>query len=218
MTPIAVVDYCKGNLRSVEKGLVAAGFDAFVTASPAAIATASGIVLPGVGAFADAIAYMEASGQKEAVLEAVSRGVPFLGICLGMQLLFERGDEGAPEGRWNAGLGVLPGHCERLSGEGVKVPHVGWNTARYSGVVDPLFVGIPDEAHFYFTHSYVAVADDPACVTSVTEHGTSFPASVRSGRVHGVQFHPEKSSTIGLAVLANFGRIVEAAATERKQA
>lgn len=210
---IAVVDYCKGNLRSVEKGIVAAGYDAFITADPERIAAADGIVLPGVGSFYDAATYMETSGQRDAILSRVAEGVPFLGICLGMQLLFERGTEGGDG--MTRGLGLLPGYCERLSGEGIKVPHVGWNTIDLTDEKDPLLAGIPDGAHFYFTHSYNCVPADPRDVSSTTEHGIVFASSVRRGTVHGVQFHPEKSSTIGLVVLGNFGRIVEQATHER---
>lgn len=211
---IAVVDYCKGNLRSVEKGLQSVGYDAFITSDPDRIAQADGIVLPGVGAFCDAATYMQVSGQAEAVVHRVGEGAAFLGICLGMQLLFDKGSEGARDG-WIEGLGLLPGRCERLSGENVKVPHVGWNIATFTGQPDPLFEGIPSGAHFYFTHSYNCVPQDESCVTSTTEHSMSFPASVRLGRVHGVQFHPEKSSTVGLALLRNFGRLVDQAKDER---
>lgn len=221
--PIVVVDYHKGNLLSVVRGLAEVGGEASVSDDPAAIAGASGIVLPGVGSFEDAMSYMNESGQADAVREAVGRGVPFLGICLGLQLLFERGDErtdgklhGAsdPE-RWVDGLGVLPGSATRLRSGRLKVPHVGWDQIHPTahGQACPLFRGVPEGANVYFTHSY-ALDDDveDAVVATRTHYVRSFASSVWSNNVYGVQFHPEKSSATGLRILTNYVDIVRGGA------
>lgn len=215
---IAVVDYRKGNLMSVERGLEAAGGEALITDDAATIARADGIVLPGVGAFADASATMQQLGQLSAIRERIAAGVPFLGICLGMHLLFEEGVEGAPdeddgESSHNAvGLAVLPGVVTRMpkldaAGASYKVPHVGWNTVSF-GEDCPLFEGVKDGEYFYFTHSFI-VPDGPFAIGKTT-HSVTFPSAVRYGDAcFGVQFHPEKSSDAGAAVLRNFVRIVE---------
>ena len=205
---IAIVDYRMGNLRSVEKGFEHAGVsDVAVTDDPAEVARAAGIVLPGVGAFRDAAANLRESGLREVVLDRVAHGTPFLGICLGLQLL---ADVGYEDGEWE-GLGLVPGTCERLPA-GVKVPHIGWNTVEYPRA-SPLFDGVPEHSAFYFVHSYCLVPRDPDVIVGSTEYGVRFAAAVQSGdALFAVQFHPEKSSTLGLKVLANFGRIVEEAA------
>lgn len=215
---IAVVDYHKGNLMSVERGIEAAGGEALITDDAGVIARADGVVLPGVGAFADASATMIELGQMDAIRERIAAGVPFLGICLGMHLLFEEGTEGAPdeddeESSHNAlGLAVLPGVVCRMprvdeAGNTFKVPHVGWNTVAL-GEGCPLFDGIPTGEYFYFTHSYIAPSG-PFAVGETT-HSVAFPSAVQYGDAcFGVQFHPEKSSDAGAAVLRNFVRIVE---------
>ena len=214
--PIVVVDYHKGNLLSVVRGLSEVGGEASISDDPAAIAGASGIVLPGVGSFEDAMSYMSESGQADAVREAVGRGVPFLGICLGLQLLFERGDErtdgklhGAsdPE-RWVDGLGVLRGSATRLRSGRLKVPHVGWDQIHLTahGQACPLFRGVPEGANVYFTHSY-ALDDDveDKVVATRTYYVRSFASSVWSENVYGVQFHPESVMTPdGKLILKNF--------------
>ncbi|MFA5844476.1 MAG: imidazole glycerol phosphate synthase subunit HisH [Coriobacteriia bacterium] len=201
---IAIVDYRMGNLRSVQKGFEHAGVaGVVVTGDPATVAAADGVVLPGVGAFRDAAANLKASGMREVVLDRAGTGVPLLGICLGMQLLATTGlEDGTHEG-----LGLVPGECRRLPA-GVKIPHIGWNTLEYPKE-SPLFEGIPQGSAFYFVHSYHLVPDDPAAVIATTEHGTTFAAAVAAGSVFAVQFHPEKSSELGLRLLANFARIVE---------
>lgn len=203
---IAVVDYCKGNLRSVERGLIRAGGKAFITDDPSAIASAEAIVLPGVGAFADASATMLQTGQMQAIREALSRGVFFLGICLGEHLLFEEGTEGSDHAE---GLGVLPGVVDRIpefdsQGNRYKIPHVGWNSIEFDeSCTCPLLEGIPVGEYFYFTHSYCAPASQATIAT--TTHSVTFPSVVQSGeRIFGVQFHPEKSSDAGARVLRNF--------------
>jgi glutamine amidotransferase len=201
---IAIVDYRMGNLRSVEKGFGAAGVSGVVvTDDPRVLSSARGIVLPGVGAFRDASANLTASGLRDVLIERAAAGVPLLGICLGMQLLASVGLE---DGEWE-GLGLVPGVCEKLPG-GVKVPHIGWNTVDYPRD-SPLFAGIEEGSAFYFVHSYHLVPDDPAAVIGSTEHGVRFAAAVASGNVYGVQFHPEKSSERGLALLRDFAAIVE---------
>lgn len=221
---IAVVDYHKGNLKSVERGLAAVGADARITDDPAVIGRAGAIVLPGVGAFADAAATMIELSQLEVVRERIAAGVPFLGICLGMHLLFEEGEEGARETAEDEepdrphGLAVLPGVVGRLAdtdaqGRLYKIPHVGWNTVSAcdgDAFASPLFEGIASGEYFYFTHSY-AVPDTPATI-GVTQHAGLFPSAVAYGDcAFGVQFHPEKSSDTGAHLLANFVRIAASA-------
>ncbi len=214
---IAVVDYKKGNLLSVERGLRAVGGDARITDDAATIAAADAIVLPGVGAFADAVATMNELGQMDAIRSRVSAGVPFMGICLGLHLLFEEGTEGAPVTGNPRGLGILPGCVDRMpaadaAGNAFKVPHVGWNTVEFvsageagaAGATEPcpLFDGIPSGTYFYFTHSYIAPETKAAVAT--TTHSVTFPCAVQHGNVFGLQFHPEKSSDAGARVLRNF--------------
>lgn len=203
---IAIIDYKMGNLRSVEKSFTHAGVNEIVvTDDPAIIARADGVVLPGVGAFRDAAANLKASGVEDVMRERIAAGVPFLGICLGMQLL---ADTGLEDGEWT-GLGLIPGVCDRLPA-GVKIPHIGWNTVEYPHA-SPLFDGVPESTAFYFVHSYRLSPADESVVIGSCEYGVRFAAAVQSGNVFAVQFHPEKSSTMGLKVLANFGSIVEGA-------
>ena len=215
---VAVVDYHKGNLLSVERGLAAAGLQVRVTDEPAVIAQAAGAVIPGVGAFDDAMAYMRDSGQADALCDLARSGVPILGICLGMQLLFDRGSEHAQPPTpgeaipWTPGLALMRGDVERLRGEGgVKVPHVGWNSVEFTSAARhcPLLEGVEDGMYFYFTHSYVCVPGDTECVVGTTEHGQRFASAVWDGaNLFGVQFHPEKSSEAGAQLLRNFAAIV----------
>ena len=207
MSPrIAIIDYRMGNLRSVQKGFEHAGVtDVVVTDDPEVVSAADGIVLPGVGAFRDANANLRASGLESVLRNRIGAGTPFLGICLGMQLL---ADVGLEDGEY-AGLGLIPGTCERLPG-GVKIPHIGWNTVEYP-VNSPLFDGIPESTAFYFVHSYRLVPRDSSVIIGSTEYGVRFASAVRSGNMYAVQFHPEKSSSAGLQLLANFGRIAEGA-------
>lgn len=194
---IAVVDYCKGNLRSVERGLINAGGDARITDDPNVIAQAKAIVLPGVGAFADASATMLKTGQMQAIRDAIAQGKPFLGICLGEHLLFEEGTEGAER------IPEFDGQGRRY-----KVPHVGWNSIEFDeGCSCPLLAGVTPGEYFYFTHSYVA--PDTQATVATTTHSITFPCVVQKGAlVFGVQFHPEKSSDAGARVLSNFVKLV----------
>ena len=228
---IVVIDYHKGNLLSVQHGLAAVGGEAVISDAPEDISAASGLVLPGVGSFESAMEYVNASGQGEAILDALDRGVPFLGICLGLQLLFARGEErsgerglpheneepvaaGTPgDDRWVAGLGYFPGSVTRLRSGRLKVPHVGWDQVYPTAVGESsrLLRGVPSGANFYFTHSYALADDvDPALVAARTHYARSFGSAIAQGAVFGVQFHPEKSSATGLVVLSNFVDIVRA--------
>ncbi len=206
---IVVVDYHKGNLKSVERGLIGVGADARITDDVAEIAQADAIVLPGVGAFADAARAMRELGQDEVLLDRIQAGVPFLGICLGLHLMFQGGAEHAEGDKPTPGLGLIPGVVDALPktdmrGNSYKIPHVGWNSVDYlSKRPNPLFEGIPDREYFYFTHSY---APPHACeAIATTTHSVTFPCAVQVGsRAFGVQFHPEKSSDAGAKLLANF--------------
>ncbi len=207
---IAVVDYGMGNRRSVEKALEHAGVRASVTADPDELRAADGLVLCGVGAFAAGAGRLAESGLGDLVRDRVADGTPLLGICLGMQLLFERSDERGG----GAGLGLLPGPVRRLeAAPGLKLPHIGWNlvTWRPTGSGDrgedgrPTLQGtLPDRTAFYHVHSYVAHPEDPADIVAHGEYGGPFVTAVERGRVYGAQFHPEKSSTDGLRVLRRF--------------
>ncbi|MCI8469099.1 MAG: imidazole glycerol phosphate synthase subunit HisH [Eggerthellaceae bacterium] len=206
-----IVDYHKGNLRSVERGLAGAGMEARVTDDASAVAAADVVVLPGVGAFADAATTLTELGLDDAVRRAVDGGAAFLGICLGMHLMFEAGEEHAPEGGpLPRGLGLIPGTVAALprrdaAGRAYKVPHVGWNSVEHDGAA--LFEGIPSGEHFYFTHSFAA-PDGPATI-GTTVHAAPFTSAVQvPGRpVWGVQFHPEKSSDAGARLLRTFVRL-----------
>ncbi len=200
--PIAIVDYGAGNLHSVAKAAAAAGLCAVVTGDPGRVAAAQAIILPGVGAFAQCMAELAARGLTEPLRAHLAAGRPLLGICLGLQVLFERGEEGAGA----AGFGHLPGTVCRLSAPGLKVPHMGWNAVRPLRS-SPLFDGIPSGAYFYFVHSYQAMAQDRHDVLAVADYGGPVTAAVQRGQVFAVQFHPEKSSVVGLRLLRNFAAL-----------
>ncbi|HMM20097.1 MAG TPA: imidazole glycerol phosphate synthase subunit HisH [Selenomonadales bacterium] len=196
---IAIVDYGMGNLYSVGKAFTRLGVAAAATSDALAIRRADKIVLPGVGAFGDCMRNLEACGLVEVIREVVAAGKPFLGICLGMQLLFEGSEEdpGVP------GLGILPGLVRRIDAPGMKVPQMGWNSLELTGE-SPLFAGLPAPAYVYFVHSYHAVPADGKVVTAVTQYGGQVTAAVGRGNLQAVQFHPEKSGTVGLKILENF--------------
>jgi glutamine amidotransferase len=196
---LAVVDYGMGNLASVAKALARSGADVRVTQSVREVAAADGVVLPGVGAFRDAAARLEQTGLGDAVLGRIAAGTPFLGVCLGLQLLFESSGEG---GRW-PGLGVLPGAVERLR-TGLKVPHIGWNDLDWGPAGAEMARGLPSPATVYFVNSYAAVPSDPSVVAATTDYGGPVVAAVARDNVWAVQFHPEKSSGVGLTLLAGF--------------
>lgn len=194
---VVVVDSPVANLTSISSALRAAGADADVTADPARIESADRIVLPGVGAFPAAMAWLDASGVAPALRTAATRGASILGICLGMQLLFERSREERP----TQGLALIEGEVVPLSSE-LPLPLVGWNRVQSNG--DPLFAGVGSPADFYFVHSYRVVPGGGIDVIATASYGGDYPAAVRRGRISGVQFHPEKSSAAGLRLLANF--------------
>jgi glutamine amidotransferase len=196
---IAVIDYGMGNLASVAKALERSGADVRVTESAAAVRNAAAVVLPGVGAFRDAAARLEHSGLGAAVLERIAAGTPFLGVCLGLQLLFESSGEG---GRW-PGLGVFAGTVERLQ-TGLKVPHIGWNELAWTAAGAGMAHGLPAAAAVYFVHSYAALPADPTIVAATTDYGGKVVAAVARDSVWAMQFHPEKSSVVGLTLLAHF--------------
>jgi glutamine amidotransferase len=200
---IAIIDYGMGNLRSVQKGFEKMGVDASIAGKPEEVDQARGVVLPGVGAFADAMANLRSSGMIEAVYRAVEAGKPFLGICLGQQLLFEASEE------WGLtkGLGIFKGRVRRLP-DGLKVPHMGWNQAEIQRP-DPILEGVPQSSSFYFVHSYYVDPEEQEVVLTRTEYGVSFASIVGRDNVYGIQFHPEKSSGMGLKILENFGRMVK---------
>lgn len=202
---IAIIDYDAGNLRSVEKALEALGQQVIVTKDAETIRQAEKVILPGVGAFGDAMANLQRLGLVEVIRETAASGKPFLGICLGLQLLFEDSDEtpGVP------GLGILRGHIKWIPEQpGLKVPHMGWNNLElhHDGA---LFRGLPEHPYVYFVHSYYLEAEDPDIVTATAEYGVTIHASVQSGNLFACQFHPEKSSQIGLAILKNFAELPE---------
>lgn len=208
---IAVVDYGMGNLRSVVKGFEQVGVAAQVTADPAVVAAADGVVLPGVGAFGMAMDHLRAAGLDTAIKAAVAKDTPFLGICLGLQLLFSESEEFGPV----RGLDILPGRVVRFFPDGaptgVKVPHMGWNSLQF-GTPTPVLREVAEGTYVYFVHSYYVVPADPALVATSTEFGGfRFTSSVARGNLYACQFHPEKSSTRGLRLLKNFGDVVAAA-------
>jgi imidazole glycerol-phosphate synthase subunit HisH len=196
---VALVDYGMGNRRSVEKALEHVGATVARTADRDEIAGADAIVLPGVGAFPEAMRRLRSLALEDVIRERADAGVPLLGICLGMQLLFERSDE--HEGA--TGLGLLPGTVTRLDAPGLKIPHIGWNEVAFTRA-SPLLEGLGERAAFYHVHSFVAVPDEESDVLGRGDYGGPFTSIVGRGDVYGVQFHPEKSSAAGLALLANF--------------
>ena len=196
-----IVDYGSGNLRSVQKAFEHVGVPAVVGSDPRAIDDAAALVLPGVGAFGAGMAQLESKGLVEPLLKRLEAGVPFLGICLGLQLLFEASEEdpGVP------GLGLIRGDVRALPST-VKVPHIGWNQAELC-VPSDLFDDIPDGSAFYFVHGYAVVPRSPGDVLCVTDYdGVTFVSGIEAGNLVAVQFHPEKSSTLGLRFYRNFAR------------
>ena len=200
---IAIIDYDIGNIHSVHKAFKHIGADVIVTSRRADIARGDGVVLPGVGAFGDAMANLRRLKLLDPIRRIIEDGVPFLGICVGMQVLFDASEEMG----LHQGLGVLPGSVERFGG-GLKVPRIGWNQIRPQGD-HPLLAGIPDGAYVYFAHSYRVVPADPDIVTATTDYGGTYPAAVASGSVCGIQFHPEKSQHVGLRILSNFAAMAQ---------
>ena len=198
---IAVIDYDAGNLKSVEKALIFLGETPVITRDREELLAADKVILPGVGAFGDAMDRLHQYGLVDVIKEIVKKGIPFLGICLGLQLMFESSEESPGV----EGLGLLPGKILKIpETPGMKVPHMGWNSLK----IDPnsrLFKGIPDGSYVYFVHSYYLQAEDPSIVKASAVYGnTTIHASVEQGNVFACQFHPEKSSAVGLKILKNF--------------
>jgi glutamine amidotransferase len=198
---IAVVDYGAGNLRSVAKALERSGLVAVVASDRAALKRADGVVLPGVGAFANAVANIRDKGLDDALRESIAAGRPYLGLCLGLQVLFDESDEHGPV----AGLGLLPGRVERFAerdadGRPLRVPHIGWNRVRFRGS-HPMLERMPAEDCYYFVHSYKAVPARSQDAVGLAEYGGDFAAAVASERLFAVQFHPEKSQSAGKKLL-----------------
>ena len=197
---IAIIDYDAGNIKSVEKALRRLGQDVKVTRDREEILHADKVILPGVGSFGDAMEKLVNYGLKDVIYEVVDKNIPFLGICLGMQLLFERSDETPGV----EGLGILKGEILRIPETfGLKIPHMGWNSLNFHGN-GKLFKGLPSEPYVYFVDSYYLKAEEEEIVTATAEYGTCIHASVEKGKVFGCQFHPEKSSDIGIQILQNF--------------
>lgn len=202
---IAIVDYGMGNLHSVGKAVERLGYEGFVTGDEAQILAADGVILPGVGAFGDAMEHLRATGLDRVVRTVAASGTPLLGICLGMQLLFAESEE---YGR-NEGLGLLPGKAVRFAGtEGYKVPHMGWNRLAFRQPESPLLQGL-EEGHVYFVHSFHVLPEQPEDLLAVTDYGHPVTAIVGRANVLGMQFHPEKSGALGMALLRNFLALVE---------
>ncbi len=197
---VTVIDYGVGNLRSVTKALEFLGSQVVLTSDPEQVTKASKLVLPGVGAFGTGMANLHQLNLVEAIQDAARRGVPLLGICLGLQLLFDESEE---MGR-HKGLGLMSGKVVRFPERNdLRIPHMGWNALRIRKR-DPLFQDVPDGAMVYFVHSYFPVPDDPSVIAATTEHGVEFVSAIAVDNIFGTQFHPEKSSQVGLQILRNF--------------
>jgi len=202
---IAIIDYGMGNLRSVQKGFERMGHDAVVTREPTTILDASKVVLPGVGAFPDCMRNLEEYGLIDAVKRSISSGKPFLGICLGLQLLFTESEEFG----LSRGLDVIKGTVVRFRGpqfKDLKIPHMGWNAVSIKRR-PPAMADVPDGSHFYFVHSFHVVPDDPGIVATTTDYGAEFVSSIWKDNVFATQFHPEKSQALGLSILKHFGEM-----------
>ncbi len=197
---IAMIDYDAGNIKSVEKALQKLGAEVVITKDAQTILQADKVILPGVGAFGDAMANLKKYGLVEVIREVVAKGTPFLGICLGLQLLFERSDETPGV----EGLGILKGEILRIPECGeLKIPHMGWNSLHFQNE-GRLFQGLPEQSYVYFVHSYYLKAEEEVIVKATTEYGVTIHASVEKDNVFACQFHPEKSSDVGLQILRNF--------------
>ncbi|WP_346354807.1 imidazole glycerol phosphate synthase subunit HisH [Azotosporobacter soli] len=196
---IAVIDYGMGNLYSVEKALLSLGAEVIVTSDPVVIKNAAGVILPGVGAFGDCMANLQKARLVETIQEVCRSHTPFLGICLGLQLLFEGSEEdpGVP------GLGVFQGMVRKITAPNLKVPHMGWNSLRYA-TASYLFNKLTSDNHVYFVHSYHAVPEQRELITAWADYGSEVTAAVGKNNIQAVQFHPEKSGRVGLMILRNF--------------
>jgi glutamine amidotransferase len=197
---VAVLDYDAGNIKSVEKAIISLGETAVITRDRDTILKADKVILPGVGSFGDAMEKLKSYGLVEVINEVVENNTPFLGICLGLQLLFESSEES----KGVKGLGILKGKIVKIPDNmGLKVPQIGWNSLKFPNK-GRLFTGIKEDSYVYFVHSYYLKADEPEIVTATTDYATLIHASVEKGNVFACQFHPEKSSDVGLQILRNF--------------
>lgn len=197
---IAIIDYDAGNIKSVEKALQKLGAEVVITKDAQEILAADKVILPGVGAFGDAMANLKKYGLDEVIHQVVEKGTPFLGICLGLQLLFERSDETPGV----EGLGILKGEILRISDrDDLKIPHMGWNSLHLQNQ-GRLFTGLPEQSYVYFVHSYYLKAEEEEIVKATTDYSVNIHASVEKDNVFACQFHPEKSSDVGLQILKNF--------------
>jgi len=208
---IAIIDYGAGNLRSVANAVSRLGYQAKITSIPHEMLTAQAVILPGVGAAADTMANLQTLGLVSPIRRFIAEGRPFLGVCIGLQILFS----GTEEGGWHECLGIIPGVVRRLP-PGLKIPHMGWNQVKQK-ISHPIFSGIPDEANFYFVHSYYVEPDDRSLVAGETEYGVSFCSVIAKGNLVATQFHPEKSGEVGLKIYDNFIRIALGAKVSRLQ-
>ena len=200
---IAIIDYDAGNIKSVEKAMLLLGQEVKITRDKDEILNADKVILPGVGAFGDAMGKLHQYGLVDVIKDVVKKGTPFIGICLGLQLLFESSDETPGV----EGLGILKGKILRIpDAEGLKIPHMGWNSLKFPKE-GRLFKGLPEDSYVYFVHSYYLAAEDESIVTATTEYSTLIHASVEQGNVFACQFHPEKSSDVGIQILKNFVEI-----------
>jgi glutamine amidotransferase len=206
---LIVVDYGAGNLRSVAIALARLGFDPLVTSEPRAVESADALIVPGVGAAADTMSNLAQRHLVEPIREYIASGRPFLGVCMGLQVLFSVSEEGGE----HPCLNILPGRVRRLP-DGLKVPHMGWNSVGQRRP-HPIFDGIPDGAFFYFVHSYYAHPEDPSVVIGETDYGVTFPAVVAKGNIVATQFHPEKSAESGLRLYENFLRTTQRAPSDK---
>ena len=202
---IAIIDYDAGNIKSVEKAFMALGQEVVVTRDKDTILQADGVILPGVGAFGDAMQKLRDFELIETIHKVVEKNTPFLGICLGLQLMFESSEETPGV----EGLGLLKGKIVRIpQGEGLKIPHIGWNNLSYPNE-GRLYKDIPENSYVYFVHSYYLQADEPQIVKATTEYGVTIHASVEKGNIFACQFHPERSSSVGMKILENFIAVVK---------
>lgn len=197
---VAIIDYDAGNIKSVEKAIISLGEEAVITRKREEILAADKVILPGVGAFGDAMEKIRGYGLEEVIQEVVNRGTPFLGICLGLQLLFESSEET----RGVKGLCLLKGEIVKIpDNQGLKVPHIGWNSLKFPNK-GRLFAGLDEDSYVYFVHSYYLKAKDPEIVVATTDYAALIHAAVEKGNIFACQFHPEKSSDVGLKILENF--------------
>jgi glutamine amidotransferase len=208
MKMIAIIDYGAGNLRSVANAITKLGYQSKITNRPDEVFNAQAVILPGVGAAADTLANLKKMGMADPIGQIIAEGRPFLGICIGLQVLFT----GTEEGGWHKCLNIIPGRVKRLP-PGLKIPHMGWNQVKQRRS-HPIFDGIPDKANFYFVHSYYAVPDDKSLVVGETDYGLPMCSVIARGNLIATQFHPEKSGEFGLRIYQNFISLATASGRE----